>query len=330
MTKKGTIKRYAKQHFVAQCYTKPWCDPASFGPKMTPCTWVFETDGSGARRKAPINLFTETDIYTFVGNDGQRDLRLEHGLCELEDKFTRIRNLTFFRGGWPSDEQVAWLLAFISTAHTRTKTFRDFHQKQWGQIRERMEKMELAMADATPEQRRLAAGIGNLGRRDSDPGFRLEDVKRMERNPLQLMLAAALEAELPIMSRMSLAVLHTDDPIGFVTTDNPVMRFDPTAYRRQPIWRAPGLAWQDIEVSLPISPQLCLFLSHRSDFKGYVEISTETLDELNRLRIAHADEHFISRCNVTRAAWFNHPPLPDDAWERVRERKIASGEWPAS
>ena len=41
----------------------------------------------------PSNLFTVTDIYTINRPDCERDLRLEHGFQDLEDKFTRIRNL---------------------------------------------------------------------------------------------------------------------------------------------------------------------------------------------------------------------------------------------
>lgn len=71
---------HKKQHFVPQCYTKAWCDPATVGkPKVDPYVWVFDPDGSNPRRRSPSNLFTETDIYTTRSPDGSRDLCLKHG-----------------------------------------------------------------------------------------------------------------------------------------------------------------------------------------------------------------------------------------------------------
>jgi hypothetical protein len=154
MAKHGKVKKYSKQHFVPQSYTKPWCDPsAPRGPMSTPFVWLFGRDGSDPRRKAPANLFTETDIYTIQMPDGGRDLQLEHGFQELEDKFTRLRNTRFERRQWLEDEELAWLLIFVATAHARTVDFRDFHRGQWRRLRERAEELQAAMEKATPEQR---------------------------------------------------------------------------------------------------------------------------------------------------------------------------------
>ncbi len=130
MAKAG--RSHKKQHFVPQCYMKAWHDAtAPAGPARTPYVWVFDKDGTGARRKAPANLFTETDIYTIVRPDGQRDLRLEHGFQELEDMFTRVRNLKFNRRAWPDAEDLAWVIGFAATAQARTAAHRDFHREQW-------------------------------------------------------------------------------------------------------------------------------------------------------------------------------------------------------
>ena len=96
MAKHGKVKHYGKQHFVAQCYMKAWHDPGSSVGKRTPYVWVFDRDGKNSKPRAPSNLFTETDIYTLALGD-IRNVELEHGLQELEDKYTRIRNKTFLR-----------------------------------------------------------------------------------------------------------------------------------------------------------------------------------------------------------------------------------------
>jgi hypothetical protein len=326
MAKHGQVKKYSKQHFIPQCYTKPWCDPASFGPRISPYVWQFDRAGANSRRKAPANLFTETDIYTIEGVDGERDLRLEHGFQELEDKFTRIRNSRFGRNEWPDDEQMDWVIAFVATAHGRTVDFRDFHQEQWGNIRHRMEAMQTALDNASPEQQKAFRRMEPFTDSKSK-GMSIEDVRRIEERPIHELLAPTLHNVLPIYARMYKAILCTDDPIGFVTTDSPVTWYNPEAYKLPPLYRNPGLARRTIEVTLPISPSQCLLITHNPEQSGYFKVDQDTLDMLNRRHIAFCYESFIVRKNEVRPNWFEMPELPDDAWEKVRERKITSGEW---
>lgn len=325
MVKAG--KSHKKQHFVPQCYTKAWHDsvvPA--GPANTPYVWVFNKAGSNPRRKAPANLFTETDIYTIVRPDGERDLRLEHGFQELEDKFTRIRNLKFNQRTWPDAEDLAWVFGFVATAQARTAAHRDFHRQQWGGIRKRMEEFKDAFDQASPELREAMAR-GPLRGSGSGKGMGIEDVRRFEAQPIQEMIGPTLRGVIPAFGRMHVGVLCTDDPLGFVTSDSPCTWFDPEAYKLQPIYRSPALGSATIEVTLPISPRQCLIIMHNPHYQGYIDVGQRLVDELNRRHISHCAESFVSHCQATRQSWFEHLPMPEDAWEKVREQKIASGEW---
>lgn len=300
MSKTG--KSHKKQHFVPQCYTKAWHDPtAPAGPKNAAYVWVFDRDGSNARRKAPANIFTETDIYTITRPDGERDLRLEHGFQELEDKFTRIRNLKFRKRIWPNAEDLAWLFSFVATAQARTAAHRNFHRQQWARIRERMEEVETAFRKSTPARQAAMAQVSRGGATSrSDEGLSIEDVRLFEDQPIQKMLAATIRAVIPIFGRMHVCVLCTDDPIGFVTSDRPCNWFDPNAYKRQPIFRSPGLSSSTIEVTLPISPKQCLLITHNSEYRGYVDVEQLVVDELNYRHISHCNENFISQNQTTR------------------------------
>jgi hypothetical protein len=323
-------KSYKKQHFVPQCYTKAWIDPASReAPKTDPYVWVFHQDGTNARRKSPANLFTETDIYTITKADGQRDLYLEHGFGELEDRFTRIRNLRFAKNQWPNADEMVFLLAFVATFQARTQSNRDHQRQQWGNIRQRMEDMLKAYEEATPAQKNAferMSSIGTIGS-DSGAGMTIADVKVMEDFPIQTMMGTIVKTVLPIFQKMSCAVLQTDDPIGFITSDHPCIWFDSESYKLQPIYRGPGLYSQTIEVTLPISPRHCLVLSHRRSLSGYIDVPQHVVDEVNFRHIAHCKDSFISHTQQTRPIWFEKRELPEDAWEKVRERKIQSGEW---
>ena len=323
-------KSHKKQHFVPQCYTKAWIDPASKQrPRTDPYVWIFDQAGTNARRKSPANLFTETDIYTITKANGQRDLYLEHGFGELEDRFTRIRNLRFAKNQWPNADEIVFLLAFVATFQARTQANRDHQRQQWGNIRQRMEEMQKSFEEATPSKKVAFESMGSIGAIGSDrgPGMTIDDVKVMEEFPIQTMMGTIVKTVLPIFQRMSCAVLRTDDPVGFITSDHPCTWFDSESYKLQPIYRGPGLHSPTIEVTLPISPTQCLILSRRTGFNGYIDIPLHVVDEINFRHIAHCKDSFISHSPQTRPIWFEKRELPDDSWEKVRKRKIQSGEW---
>lgn len=324
MSKKTNTHK--KQHFVPQCYTKAWVDPASREQaKIEPYVWLSDRDGSNTRRKSPGKLFTETDIYT-IRSGSNRDLRLEHGFQGLEDKFTRIRNTRFARGEWPSNEEMVWVLAFLATAQARTAGHRDHHRAQWGKIRERMEQFKEGYERASPEGQRAMHSMTppslSKGR-----GMGLEEVRELEANPIQHMIVPVIETVLPMLGRMGVAVLRTNDPIGFVTTDEPCTWYDPEAYKLPPIYRGAALGSRTIEVTLPISPSQCMVLTHRSDLQGYRDVPENVLNILNQRHIAHCSGAFIANSPEIRKEWLEVPPMPEDAWEKVRDKKIASGEW---
>lgn len=324
MGRQGNTKSHKKQHYVPRCYLKAWHDPAvPPGGRITPYVWHFDKDGNNSRAKAPANIFTETDIYTIERADGERDLQLEHGLQGIEDQFTRVRNLRFSRREWPDPKQFVWVLAFVATAQVRTAAMRDFHAEQWRKAREKMERMEQAMRSASPAEREKMAAFGRVIGGDKSEGMGIEHVRQFEQNPIHFMIVPALKSVMPIMARMHAAVLCTDDPLGFVTTDKPCTWFNSEGHKLPPFYRSPGLAMRSIEVTLPISPRQCLLISHNSDFRGYIDIEPHAVDELNRRHIAHCDSAFIACRNETRPVWFEHRPMPEDAWEVAHAEELA-------
>jgi hypothetical protein len=312
-------KTHRAQHFVPQSYLRPWLDstPVVPGRSVEPYVWVFDRWGASPRRRAPANLFTETDMYTIPTAEGGRDLRFEHGLSGLEDQYTRVRNRTFQRGVWPDARDMEMLLLFVIAAQFRTKASRDHWTNQWGRIRSRAESMQKQFDEASPEQRRRMAQSSTFMSRDNAEPVDLDRLRELEERPIQALAGMAFKTILPIMKRMSVAVFHTRDPLGFITSDTPCVWYDPQAYKRPPFYRGTGIATRTVEVTMPLTPQMCLLISHHASIEGYIEADAETLDALNRRHVGLCDEYFVARSNETRSTWFEIPPLPDDAWERL-------------
>jgi len=81
------------QHWIPRSYLEPWCDSNPVRANAEPYVWCFPKRGGSGRRKAPHNLFEDSDFYTIFTADEKRDLSLEDGLAVLENRFRPIRSL---------------------------------------------------------------------------------------------------------------------------------------------------------------------------------------------------------------------------------------------
>lgn len=303
------------QHYIPSSYLRPWCDPST-PCGHTPYVWLFDRDGSNPRKKAPASIFAETDMYTIHGAGGERDLVLEHGLSQIESEYvkTRIRHLKF-RRSFDSAARFA-ICVFAAAMQARTPKYRDHQSKQWARPLELMQELGAKMASATDEQRERAASINLVKRSENSMGY--DQVKQLVDAPLQNLLAPTISTVAPILHAMDFAILVTDDPVGFIASDNPCVWYDPEDYKRQPIFRGPGLGSPTIEVTLPLSPTHCLLLN-RHGVSGYADVSLPVVDQLNKRTRAYAEAQIVVHTNATRTQWFEVDPEPEDSWENKRQ-----------
>ena len=312
------MSKHKKQHFIPACYTKAWRDPQA-PATHTPYVWLYNKDGSNPRKKAPENIFHETDLYT-INEGGERNLRLEKGLCQLENEFTKVRNskLNFHRELSEMDQIV--LCAFTAAAHTRTPTFRDHQKEQWKRPLEMMEELMAKVAVMTPEQKKHFAKSQPPSLGEKNSGLDYEAVKAMHDNPLQTTLFTFIQTETPLLCQLDMAFLVTDDPVGFITSDHPCVWFDPEAYKRPPMYRGPALMYETIEITLPISPS-CMMLLNRQGFAGYQKVGKHTVTEMNRRTRGYASDYFVVNQAHVEPRWLEVGEGPDDSWEKQQAAK---------
>lgn len=88
--------KHKKQHWIPKSYLKAWCD-LNTPPYQTPYVWVFPREGGEGKNKSPKNLFYESEMYTIIEKDGERDLYLEKILSEIENQFTSVRRKVLYK-----------------------------------------------------------------------------------------------------------------------------------------------------------------------------------------------------------------------------------------
>jgi hypothetical protein len=140
----------------------------------------------------------------------------------------------------------------------------------------------------------------------------MDDVRRIVKQPLQATLASHLRVITPMLARLNTTVLCASGDARFITSDTPCTWFDPEAYKRTPFYRSPALMYPSLEITMPISPDQCLLLSHRHDLNRYVEVGDDLVDELNRRARGYADVEFIAQTSAAKAIWYDEGRPPDD------------------
>jgi hypothetical protein len=286
-----------RQHLIPNCYLKAWCDPRT--PEgQTPYIWRIIRDGSSKKNKAPEKSFTATDRYTIKLPNGEKDLTVENTLAGLENAFVSVRSKIERREELTAEDR-ATLCLFAAAMQSRTRSAGD----HWKQTAQQLHDMISSM-----EQQHGAR-----------PTTSRQTGKMVEIAP-QYFVMQMLEIQAPLLFQMEMSIFVAKDEVGFITSDAPCVWFNPKAHTYPPFYRSPGLAQPDIEVTLPLTPQHLLFISHRK-YPLYLDVGQNIVDESNRTVCAYCADEFVSWIGETRPYWFENGTMPADAWENTNAGK---------
>ena len=303
---------HKKQHFVPKAYLSAWTDPDT-PSGQEPYVWIFPKSGGGGRRRAPANVFTESDFYTVHTSDGGRNLSFEHGLAQLETGIIRLRKDFLEVGKQLPFVPRLKLAAFVAAMHSRTPRFRDHHRQQWQKVLDMGSEIMEAMKTKTPEEKQRASDLNILS--SGTKSMSMEDVEKIVNYPIQMIAPAAIEAEIPFLVQMRLLVLSAPPGQGFLTSDAPVVWYDPEGHKRPPMWREPALMHDSLEITMPMSPRQLLMIVHEKPMSRgvkpikYIDISSALVAELNRRTLAFAEKEVIAEQNAFDPRWLSETPV---------------------
>lgn len=292
-----------KQHYVPQCYLREFVDPHT-PPKYEPYVWVFSKDGKQKEKRAPKNLFEETDLYT-LAIQGAKDYGIERSLSALEGEYAAVvRNKVKKHQPLTSEEHIT-LCAFVAAMMQRTVRSRDNIEGFHDQVIEKVEAMER---------------LHGLNPRQS------AELRESKRDAHRLGVLQLLPDLADLLFKMSLAFLCTDGRGSrFISSDDPVTLFNPDLQWQS--FYGPGLAQRNVQVTMPISPDIAACFTW-SDLRGYLRLPKHRVEDLNRMSRAHSYRQFISHSPKTQRIWFSPVPLRDPGFllkvaADVIQRKVA-------
>ncbi|MBN9986953.1 DUF4238 domain-containing protein [Rhizobium laguerreae] len=300
-------RSHKSQHYVPKSYLSAWCDPNT-PSGMQPYVWTVDPSGARGRKRAPQNLFTETDIYTIFMPDGSRDLRLELELSKLEKGLkTLIRDFVARHRQMPHPQQ-SKLIAFIAAMHGRTLQARDIQRTLWQDTLNLDERQEREFATSSAFEKERAAAVSGP---PANSQVKLDNLQRAVASPMQFLLPGAIADGLPMLRQMTMTIMCSDEPC-FITSDSPVTWFDPTVARDKFLTHRSSLSDPGIEVAMPLSPRHTIMLHHpMTPFVKpvrYIKASTATIAALNRRTAHYADKALVSWRDGFDSTWQIVPP----------------------
>jgi len=262
---------------------------------MEPYVWLFDRDGQGSRRKAPKNVFEETDFYTISMPNGERNLVLEHGLQELEDQLAKVRDEKLRQDLPVTADEGAYVVAFMIAMSFRTKAHRHRRRQEWSRVALSMEKAQ----KRKDEHGRSPTVRFSFSQNPHGPSLSLAEVQKLADESMQHMLPVEISTYLPLVAGMDMMVMRTDDPIGFITSDDPCIWLNERANAGPPVMRDLGV----FGILMPLSPQQMLFLNPLQSCYGRLKALGQ-VDELNRMTRVHANSEIVVCRNTVRREWF--------------------------
>ena len=85
-----------------------------------PYVWIFDRHSKKGKKKAPKNILTETDVYTFEGKDARKKYALERTLAQIEGDYASVDERSICHKIPLNQKEHAILCAFVAAMLQRT------------------------------------------------------------------------------------------------------------------------------------------------------------------------------------------------------------------
>lgn len=296
MAKRETKPTHTNQHIIPKCYLKAWNDSTLINQDSgkaynQPQVWAYnKITGKEEQLSAKTN-FTQEDFYTIKDDQGERDLTIEHALDKVEVKFDWLRDNKLLKHEQLDPEEHFNVCLFIATMHNRTISRIHHLGDMLKPIQEKLKSYEEFTKTATVKELKK---MSNITRKSDIEAISIEKLDEVIARPLENIMVPIVKHLAVDLTKLKMAIFHTKEDFGFITSDNPCVWKSQEAQMRHPMFSSPGLNDDTINIILPISPTHCILLNKQ--IEGYIDIDTnpESIDQINTLIYEHAENCIIS------------------------------------
>jgi hypothetical protein len=275
-----------RNHYLPQLYLNSFLINDVF--------WVYYKNGSEPVPQTPINTCVEKHIYNFKSLDGSIDDSIEKVLGISENNVKNIIERLLKPGARLETNDIPELAVFLSFMATRVPRYIEL-------AREIGKEVSLNILKKVSQNRdEIEKTLNSI---DANKEFTIEQVQKYFENPEEHFKLSINEKFAMCISLLTSKDIYYElmdmnwclckAPSGcyFVTSDAPLVPFVLDNDGRVLIGAGFGL--DNVEITIPISPFLCLYMS-RKRLQKYRAINKKFAIEINRRTAWNAERLIIS------------------------------------
>ncbi|MFD1786529.1 DUF4238 domain-containing protein [Sphingomonas floccifaciens] len=298
----GQVKRTKDQHYVPQMHLRHFR-----GDSPKNMIWTYSKSRGTVRPSRVEETGFKKNFYSVRAGNGDYVDDLDTLLGGIESKAAPVYE-RLLAGEIPDGQDRADFAAFVATCYSRSPAL----IRAYAESIARMEVLELRVRAQNP-----ASFNQLMNELERETGCAVEDraaVMKFINDPSRYSIgvseklglrAIAIADELtPILFERTWNVVTALDGY-FITCDNPVYRWVP-ANTAHAIYGDGGFMNGRAEITLPLSATKMLLIGGHTSEGGDHAIGWRTLEQLNRMRAANAEEFLFANCKDDRIATLAH------------------------
>ncbi|MCP3732995.1 DUF4238 domain-containing protein [Sphingomonas sp. MG17] len=286
MNNKAGVKRTKDQHYVPRLHLRHFRGEA---PKNM--VWTYSKSRGTVRPSRVEETGFKRNFYSVQTDDGVYNDDLDNALSDIENKAAPVYE-RLLAGEIPQGQDRADFASFVATCYSRSPAM----VRGYAESVARMNVLELRLQATKPARfNRL------MDEMQRDTGLVVEDrdaLMAFVNDPsryhigvsekLGLQSVALADELAPILFRRYWNIV-TAVGDAFITCDNPVYRWVPPD-TVHPIYGDGGFKNGRGEVTLPLSSTKLLLIGGRTSEGDALAVGWREVEQLNRMRAAHAEE----------------------------------------
>ncbi len=277
------MKQVVGQHYIPKFYLRGFTIPG------TDKLWVYDKNKPAPRKQSPAKVAKEKYFYSDWGQ-GETDNTLEDTLAKIESAVAPIlRRLETQDVAFADREERYVFGRFVSFLAFRTRQFnRHFHILGQNIIKTRM-------INHFEKKGGLGVVVEEFNRKANmrtTPGRFLDSFNKIKIKPrkgsFQVVMAKAALQMIPYFCSMNWIFVRSTGDDYFVTSDAPVVFFDP---KNNDSSFKPGILQKNVQIYFPVNRQLCLVTGWPRT-GGYFHAERSLVRDINA-KIAWDSESFV-------------------------------------
>jgi hypothetical protein len=281
-----------RHHFLPQFYLKNFADP-----NTDERIWRYPKEGGKPVAAGARDFGLEKDYHTLTRPDGTRDSdSIETMFATLEGEWAPVVRKILANEPISETEREI-VITFAGAMLVRVPRQRDHIGATMGEMAKRVLQMDAFHKESFHKDfRRFQEETGDTSGVDPEAVRQayLSEPFAVKTNP-QVALRMSLwsmDTVVNCLMHMSWVFVRRNGRFRFITCDAPVFCVDPTLPPNA--WHGAGLMSADMEVTLPLSPEVVAFGSHHPKRRTGINASPSMVRRLNQMRVDAAYRYIFA------------------------------------